>query len=144
MTDCTTCGGGGFVPRVAHRIEKTVPIALPGATGLVMLEYVGVLEIADFRGPVTGTVYQFGKQRRRGYVDGEDAVLMKTNMPLVDSGNGCAPCGMAVDEIAAAVSGWTDDQLCRALDAEARNKNRSGAIFAIQREIDRRDACPQQ
>jgi hypothetical protein len=131
---------------MAHRIERVAPTPLVGVAGLVLLEYVGVLTLADFTGPVTGTAYTFGTARRIGYVDAADAELMKASMPLVDAGqsNGCTPCGLAVDEVAAAVGALTDGELERWLDAEARNKNRSGAVFAIQREIDRRETCPQQ
>ncbi len=49
--------------------------SLPGAEGLVLLEYIAPdqADLRPFHGRVTGTPYWFGRVRLQGYVDARDA-----------------------------------------------------------------------
>jgi hypothetical protein len=49
------------------------PVFTVGEAGLVMVEYVGWLDLDHYTGEVTGATYWFGLERLKGFVDARDA-----------------------------------------------------------------------
>lgn len=43
-----------------------------GEEGITLVEYIGWFDIEEYIGSTTGTVYRFGIDRPRGYVDNRD------------------------------------------------------------------------
>jgi len=81
------CGSRGG--RTAPRAMRPVARALPGAQGMVQLEFIGAgLGVGTYYGDVTGTAYKFGNTdlRRLGFVDAKDVdslmSMMKNRRPL--------------------------------------------------------------
>ena len=72
------CGGrGARVLGAALPAARLAGASMPGANGMVLLEYVGPnTGRQGFMGPVTETKYSFKGARRRFYVDRRDAPEM--------------------------------------------------------------------
>jgi hypothetical protein len=63
--------------------QAPAPVGLPGADGLVKLEYLGK-EVLNQPEVKTGTRYRFGPDKLKGYVDKEDAAIL---LELSKNGN---------------------------------------------------------
>lgn len=69
------CGGARRTPAAlaAGTARATAQADLPGAAGMVVIEYIGVKDsIGTYWGDVTKTPYRFGGKRKRGYIDVRD------------------------------------------------------------------------
>jgi len=71
------CGCSGGSAHAARADENEPPPPWPGENGWLHIEYLGGAPTPrDWRGLYTGLMYQFGGDKRRGYVDFRDGIKM--------------------------------------------------------------------
>ena len=76
------CGQRKATPQQIQTIKARRAAALPGADGLMLIEYIGGnIGTAPYYGPVTGTRYEAGKKKNLIYIDQQDAVTGNARKP---------------------------------------------------------------